>query len=239
MNYTKKLHHHSCFEIHAMISGEQDYEIDREIFKLKKGSFLLISPGTPHKALNFNEGTVKVAFSFSAHFSLGNGFYFGSFPERVLSNFEFILEEVKENKEISPYLISGSVLESLVTLLRISGFSEESDGGVISESLTLQVAKQYIKDNIDSAPGVLDVSSYCYLSEKQLTRLFDQFEGVTPGNYIKHLRAKRIEELLLEGDLSLREISDKLNFSSEYYLNAFAKKNLGSSPGVFRTTHKK
>lgn len=239
MNYNKKLHHHTTFEIHAVISGEQKYEVLGEEICIEAGSFLLIAPFVPHRALNFNEGTVKLAYFFSVPFNFGRDYYLGSFGERVLSNLDFILKESKGNKRISPYLVSGAVLETLVMFLRRAGISEETGAGISSENLTLQIAKQYIKDNIDYSPTVLDVSAYCYLSEKQLTRIFDQEEGVTPGNYIKHLRAKRLEELLSSSDLSLREISEKMNFSSEYYFNSFFKKNVGMSPGTYRKAHKK
>ena len=36
------------------------------------------------------------------------------------------------------------------------------------------LAKQYISDNVDSAPSVPEVAAYCHLSCRQLTRLFLQ-----------------------------------------------------------------
>ncbi|MBO5836623.1 MAG: helix-turn-helix domain-containing protein, partial [Oscillospiraceae bacterium] len=41
-------------------------------------------------------------------------------------------------------------------------------------------------------------------------------------------------KLLLESNLSLKEISQQLHFGSEHYLNAFFKKYAGMPPGAYR-----
>lgn len=97
----------------------------------------------------------------------------------------------------------------------------------------IYMAKQYIADNIDLSPNVDDVASYCYLSSKQLTRLFHKYENTTPAAYIRKLKTARIESLLAS-DMSLKSISEKLNFSDEFHFNSFFKTNSGMSPGEFR-----
>ena len=45
---------------------------------------------------------------------------------------------------------------------------------------------------------------------------------------------EHIENLILDNTLTLRQISDRMNFRSEYYFCAFFKKNAGTSPGKYR-----
>lgn len=88
-----------------------------------------------------------------------------------------------------------------------------------------------------SSPGVVDVATYCYLSTKQLTRIFQKYEGVTPGEYIIKRRIVKIESLLADASLSLKQVSMMMNFDNEYYFNAFFKKYSGMPPGEYRKMH--
>ena len=97
----------------------------------------------------------------------------------------------------------------------------------------LAIAKQYVIDNADQQLSVSEISDYCYLSEKQLTRLFAA-DGITPADFIRKEKIKLIEGYLNEGKLSLREISEKLSFANEYYFNTFFKKYSGMTPGEYR-----
>lgn len=155
-------------------------------------------------------------------------------PKRILENFEFLWEESKLRREISPVLMENCLLETLVAVFRLAGIPESSMAQKETEHTALALAKGYIADNIDRAPGVAEVAAYCALSSKQLTRIFLQYEDMTPGEYIKGKRIQRAEKLLTDQSLSLKQISEIMNFSSEYYFNEFMKKFCGMPPGAYR-----
>ena len=90
------------------------------------------------------------------------------------------------------------------------------------ENVFISLAKRYIDDNIEMAPSVEEVSKYCYLSTKQLTRIFQRHEDISPGEYIKNRRISKIEKLLADDSFSLKQISETMNFNNEYYLSAFS-----------------
>ena len=97
------------------------------------------------------------------------------------------------------------------------------------------MATQYIQDNIEQAPTVSEVAAYCGVSERQLSRIFAG-EGQSPAEIIRAQRVRRIEELLADPSLSLKDIGDRMGFSDEYYFNAFFKKYAGMTPGAYRKT---
>ena len=101
------------------------------------------------------------------------------------------------------------------------------------------LAKEYIEDNILRSVSVPEVAAYCCISSKQLTRIFLSEDGICVSEYIRRARCSHIESLLLESRYSLKEISDIMNFSSEYYFNVFFKKHAGMSPGAYRKSFKK
>jgi len=67
-----------------------------------------------------------------------------------------------------------------------------------------------------------------------LNRLFQREEGVSLGAYIRAQRCKKVQELLEQSDLSIREISLRMHFSSEYYLTAFFARQAGMTPEEYR-----
>ena len=101
------------------------------------------------------------------------------------------------------------------------------------------LASQYIDDNVRQNVSVAELASYCCISEKQLQRIFEREAGVSVKEYISKKRAIEIEKLLLDPALSLRDVSEKMNFNNEYYFNAFFKKYAGMSPGAYRKSFKK
>lgn len=237
---TKKEHHHRAFEIHIINTGHQTYKILNKKYKIKSGSFLIIPPDVKHSVLDFPKGTIKTAFLFgvsekSPFISIKEPIIQKT-PSDIIKNIEFILKETK-----NPFykrIIEGRIFEILVSFLNLLGYSKKIEIDAKTEDVRLIMAKEYIKDNIELNLKVGDVASYCYLGTKQLTRLFKKYLNITPSKYIEQKKIKHIENLISESDLSLKAISEKMNFSSEYHFNSFFKKHNGMPPGEYKKIHK-
>ena len=79
-----------------------------------------------------------------------------------------------------------------------------------------------------------DVAGYCYLSVKQLNRIFLKYERITLLTYIHREKLRAAETMLKEGERSVQEISEILGFSSVYYFSAFFTKHIGLTPRQYR-----
>ena len=237
----RKEHHHTGFEIHFMNNGQQQYIIDNKTYILSDGYCLIIPPLKKHCVADAQYYNSKFSITFNSlapsPFTFLNEIVFCKSSERLTNNFNIILKESKAPSVFSKQIIAACIFEILVTLLRTCGYCAEK---VCTEQSCdddrLAIAKQYIKDNIASKITVSDVAAYCFLGTKQLTRLFDKYEDITPLCYIHKQKIKYIDSLLLDGH-ALKDISEKMNFSSEYYFNNFYKKSTGISPGRFKKTH--
>ena len=100
----------------------------------------------------------------------------------------------------------------------------------------IQLVKQYVKDNIAENINTEELASYCRISEKHLERIFLQSEGKTLMTFVREQKCREIEKLLADSSLSIKQISEMMNFSNEYYFNAFFKKHSGMPPGAYRKT---
>ena len=231
---SKRQHHHTDFEMHIIWDGCQEYAVGSNTYRVEKGHFLLIAPNVTHQALSAAENTEKYAITFRLPASGSFLCYLGEITPRMEDRLIFAAGEAALKRDISDTLIENTLLEILVGVLRTAGWKEEKQSRRQDENTTVAFAKQYILDNIDRAPSVADVAAYCYLSNKQFTRLFRSAEGVSPGEYILRQRVQRLEKLLRESSLSLKQISQQMHFGSEHYLNAFFKKYAGMPPGEYR-----
>jgi AraC-like DNA-binding protein len=67
-----------------------------------------------------------------------------------------------------------------------------------------------------------------------LANLFSQTEGITIEQFILHHKVERIKELILYNELSLSEISYKMNYSSAAALSNQFKKVTGLTPSFYK-----
>ncbi len=240
---SEKQHHHNGYEIHIILSGCQFYEIADQKYAVDAGHFLMIPPGTKHRTEGIQEQTRKISLTFRTDpsllcFSLTNKqmCYFGELPTELSEALAFMEQQTSQRTELSSRLLESRYYETVALLFRAAGISEEQpDSTTDSNShLILPMAKQYITDNIESSPTIDDIVLYCGLSERQLSRVFLKHEGITLFDYIRRARTAHIEELLTNSALSIKEISERMNFANEYYFNTFCKKNCGMPPKTYR-----
>ena len=231
---TKKVHRHSEFENHIITEGLQIYEIAGKEYTVKKENYIVIFPGTMHRCIFSAENTHKFACTFGAEINMENGGFCAETNPRIICNFETARKESLRGTDTAAYIAGNSIFENIIIILRAAGFCEEYKPADDCGNAVCELANQFIRDNIELSPTVYDTAEYCHMSAKQLTRIFVEFEGKTPGEYIKTQRIEKIKLLLNEGEFSLKEISEKTGFANEYYFNCFFKKYEGIPPGKYR-----
>ena len=242
---TKKRHSHAGYEFHIMLERKQIYATDKGEIALESGKILAFSKGASHALVANDHPTSKYAFTFM----LDETFFcadevsdctFFELSERILSNIR-AAESLQKDKTLKAIFIEYIVFETVCLLLEGVGakrrglnLPKEETRDESDRDERVELAIQFIKDNIESSIRVSEVASYCYISEKQLGRLFFQGIGQNIASYIRSERLRRIEELLSDTKLSLSEISDRFGFPSEHGFNVFFKKYNGMPPGEYR-----
>ena len=244
---TKKRHSHTGFEFHLMIRGSQTYESTDGIFCVNKGEFVMIPPNKAHKFISAEYPVEKYAITFSytpmtdaPHvFDIGEACIKGKMSKRIVDNIIAIEDEIVKYLPFSDMLIENCVAEIAMCLLRECSSDDIPEktrmrADVSSHDERVELAKQFIVDNIEEPLQIGEVASYCYLSDKHLTRLFEANMGMTVAAYIRREKVRHIERLLADTSLTLLEISETMGFPNESGFNAFFKKYNGMPPGEYR-----
>lgn len=75
----------------------------------------------------------------------------------------------------------------------------------------------------------------CCLSPNYFHKLFSKTLCVTPANYILSLRMNEALLLILDNELSLKEISYRLGYCNDAYFSRVFKRYYGVTPGEYRS----
>lgn len=91
----------------------------------------------------------------------------------------------------------------------------------------------YIRRKADARTGIDDLAEVAGISRDQLSRKFSLDAGITLKKFLERELVRKAAQMLISG-LNVRETSEALNFSSEYYFSRFFRKHTGSPPGRYR-----
>ncbi len=79
-----------------------------------------------------------------------------------------------------------------------------------------------------------EIAAHVGLSERHLTRCFQQEVGVTPMTYLNRYRIQQAKALLDAGDMSITEVAMAVGFSSGGYFTRVFHQEMGVSPREFQ-----
>jgi AraC-like DNA-binding protein len=134
-------------------------------------------------------------------------------------------------------VLSDNQREQLKTALLKLGFELMDDKKAI---LIEKIKNAIIQMVHHSDDELLKVKFSDYLSEKlnhnytYLANLFSEVQGTTIEHFIISHKIERIKELIIYDELSLTQISYKMNYSSVAHLSNQFKKATGLSPSHFK-----
>lgn len=98
--------------------------------------------------------------------------------------------------------------------------------------------KNYIINNLDKQLTVENLAEKTNYSPYHFHRVFHEFTGETPGNFITRSRMKKAGELLMTGKLRIGEIAVKVGYNALSSLTKNFNKFYGVSPLQFRKNYK-
>ncbi len=132
--------------------------------------------------------------------------------------------------------LSEEQREQLKTALLRSGLELMDD----KKAMLIGKIKNVVVEMVHYADERPKENFSSYLSEKlhhdyaYLSNLFSEVTGTTIEHYIIAHKIERVKELIIYNELSLTEISYKMNYSSVAHLSNQFKKATGLSPSHFR-----
>ena len=137
--------------------------------------------------------------------------------------------------EISAILQMGYSLHHLVRssdhlrqILSYIAFREVSSESV--SSFDMEAAISYMVQNLAGTVSLQMLADHLNLSPSYFSRVFHKATGYAPIDYYIRLKMQKACELLELSNMTVREISEYLGYSTPYYFSRMFKKIIGMSP---------
>lgn len=135
-------------------------------------------------------------------------------------------------------VIDAELKQQVKQVLQINGFEliDDKKSRIIEQIKTLIIEKIHYSENEGQ-----QLNSSDYLAQElghdysYLSHLFSSVEGITIEKYTINQKIEKVKELLLYNELSLKEISYQLGYSSVQHLSNQFKKHTGLRPSQFKS----
>ena len=138
----------------------------------------------------------------------------------------------------SEQMLTGYMEGFLIGLLRdVTNQKEQRwDAVTLEKALENRLAsdmKEYIEQHLSERITLADLADYVHYSRSYITDQFQKSTGMSIARYIAERRIEKAKELLLEGRMTISQISETLGFSTVQYFSKCFKDAVGCSPSAY------
>jgi AraC-like DNA-binding protein/mannose-6-phosphate isomerase-like protein (cupin superfamily) len=249
--YYPKAKGHTCAREHGTpetifiycAEGEGWCELDGRRHEIAANQLLVVPPSMPHVY-----GAAKSA-PWSIHWFHAVGTNVPLYIERLgvakgkpvvslsgnvylFSLFEEVVEALEHGFTLPHLIYAGHALTHLMGLL----LRHKEEYGFGAPSVREQIAKsvEFMKGHLNEPLNVATLAALVNLSRSHYTTLFRRVTGYAPLSYLNHLRMQQAVQLLNGTDLPIKQISERLGFSEQFYFSRAFSRMHNHSPSEHR-----
>ncbi|WP_020531169.1 AraC family transcriptional regulator [Flexithrix dorotheae] len=152
------------------------------------------------------------------------------YQEKIVGVFLDIMET--SHFQFSGYqqVLAGEVLKLMGwihAIQRRAVFKEKNVDKII------QMAKSMMMENIWTIK-MEEIAAELNISYSKFRKLFKDYTGLAPGQFLMQHKIAFACNLLNEGNLSIKEVAIKLGFETPQYFSRIFKKKMGMAPGEYQ-----
>lgn len=223
-----------------MLDGKAKYTLNDQIVIAEKGDLLFIPIGTMRASENVEGEHQKLTILF--HHStedsqalpiLGHA-QFGKCKirnfEYMKQRFEKLYHETLGKGVFNSYVITGILME-------IIGMASREFEQVEVTPIKLKLAHQlqaYLVTHYRESIHINQLAAHIHRSANYTISIFREVMGISPIQYVHHMRIKEACNLLINSNLSIAEISNYLGYYDHSYFFRVFKKLTSHSPTDYK-----
>lgn len=149
-----------------------------------------------------------------------------------------LLREFKDNRQGRELMIRAECIGLLVSAFRNIRQEEPGKAGDNEQRtkswLLIERAVEYInKQGVVNEPDNRAIARAVGVSPNYLTKIFQDYLGISLHKYVMNLKVEKVQQLLLSGKVNVTEAARLAGFSSIHVLSKTFKNYLGISPSEF------
>ncbi|MBP1994914.1 helix-turn-helix domain-containing protein [Paenibacillus eucommiae] len=241
--YEVRAHNQFCLELSCIVSGSGYFYIDDTCIKVEAGDIVFNSIGHRHEiktdrtnmlrfvymGFNFNEQADKEFAEMLAFFQSAP-YHFSKDTHNLLIPFMRNIDEFYSQKPYSRIMIRNYFEEIIVSAYR--SFTEKADKilqyaserSPHSVGQTVYAVIRYIEKHIFELGSITELAIKLNYNSTYLSHVFKQRTGMTLQRYINHKKIEKSLELLKYGNLSIKQVGEKLGYETiQSFSKAFSR----------------
>lgn len=221
---------HDIFEY--VVSGKGYIFINNALQTLKAGCMYIVGKDD---ARNFysdpDDPMYKLWIGFSSEYidmmMLGYGIGSGVYRVDVEKYFRAIcsVSGEKTSEEEKMFKIADNLHKIILSIAQ----KKDTDSPSVEKRIECELsAAVYRRATLD------EIAAKLFISRASLIRIFKNYKGVTPYQFLLEKKLAVAKVLLITTHLSIKSISEKLCFADEHYFSHIFKEKVGVSPFKYR-----
>ena len=151
---------------------------------------------------------------------------------QLFSLFEEVLEGLEHGFTLTHLIYAAHSLTHLMGL--ILRHKDQFTHGETNVRERIAKSIEFMKGHLREPLKVATLAALVNLSRSHYTTLFRRVSGYAPQSYLNHLRMQQAVQLLNTTELSIKQISDDLGFSDQFYFSRAFKRVHNHSPSEHR-----
>ena len=235
-------HQHDLYEVVCISEGTLTLTIDFQTYQLKKNTVYLIKPGQIHQwsKNDFSNNCIGYIFHFSKEFLpsyemvnklfKNNSLPIIELPSSTIEDIHRLINMIQKEdikiSELNAYLF-GSILEYILKF-------KKSTTNLYYKDARIYLLIDLIEQNFKKEKSALFYANNFELTTKRLNELTKKYLNKTLSSLIIDRNIVEIKRKLSHSSLSLKEISEYLEFNDTSHFSKFFKKHTSFTPLEFR-----
>ncbi len=229
------------FQLVYITEGKGQFASERvQLCDISEGIILILKPGEWH-TYRPNETTgwecywVGFSGSVTENLNTENQIIQIGYDEEMVGLYRKILEVSNNERPGYQQLLSGILIHLIAYLFYRERDKNWKDKDVLTK---IDKARLIIREKINTTISPEELAASLNMSYTWFRRMFRQYTGLAPAQYIAQLKIQKAKELLSVTTMPIKEIALELGYESIDYFSTMFRKQTGMSPGEFRKPDK-
>lgn len=238
-------HTGSQFELHYFLGGDGAFSNGGDRYAIRAGQLFLSVPGQVHEIHPEGHPVTYYAILFDVESDamLRDGLaarsFLSRFPRDIGVNERVFFESIKNEYNLADAYAQQAAGHRLAAFLLdlIAGTAPSERRERRRYNVHVERAIGLFQEYVFARKTLRQICTELEITEEYLIRLFRRRVGMTPMKYYQSVKMEAATSLLLNTTMSVKEVSWKLGFASQYHFSRRFKSFSGVSPTEYRTNY--
>ncbi|AFG38362.1 helix-turn-helix transcriptional regulator [Spirochaeta africana] len=245
VHWHSRTHAHGSqqFEFHYFLHGDGSFANGGTVRSISPGQLYLSQPGQVHqirprrldRPLGYYATLFSVPLEHPVHEVLVDGEFRRRFPRRLQGAHRFVFADLK-NAFLTDdrYMQQAGTYRLLSLVYELAADAPHGHPEDAGFNILVEQAIAYFQENLRRHVTLQDLQQALGVSREYLIRVFNRYAHTTPMRYFTQLKIEAASSMLVDTNLTLKEIAYELGFSSPFHLSRRFKEYTTLSPTEYR-----